>query len=107
MAKLQLINGLPRMTIEAGATDPYDVSIEIVASGASGQYQLNGPISAGTNIALPDSQSYEVGKDELLINLNTQPMELLYDFAESSSTAFQLTFELEVGDRLDIRIDHS
>lgn len=105
MAKLELVNGLPRMTAEASATTIYDKVIEIVASGATGD-QLNGPITTGTNITLPASQTYTAG--ELEVRLNGDKLLVTYDYnyvGTAPRTQITMTFDLEVGDYLNLRLD--
>ncbi len=69
------------MVDEAGSPTIYDKSLTVV-SGTPGSYEIQGPVTAGTAITLPDSQTYN--SSELIVNL--------------------LTFDLEVGDRLDFRV---
>ncbi len=106
MAKvLSLVNGIPRM-VDSTAGAVYEESIEIVESNPTGN-QLVGPISAGTSVTLPNTQTYTLNSDTLQLQLNSQPLEKTYDFNEVTDSTFSLTFEVIAGDRIDIRIDHS
>jgi hypothetical protein len=104
--KLELINGLPRMTDESGTPTIYDDYISIVASGASGPNELNGPIIAGTSVTLPNSGTY--AGDNLEIRLNDIRLEDVEDYmyvGSGARTQVQFTFELLPQDRLRFRVD--
>jgi hypothetical protein len=104
VAKLELINGLPRMKAEAASLTIYDETLEVVASGA-GAGEINGPITSGTSVPLPNSQTYT--GDELEIYLEGNRLYSVYDYTTVSSTQVQFTFDLIVGDYLRFRIDRS
>lgn len=104
MAKLALVNGLPRMVAEAGAPTIYDETL-IVVSGGAGAGEINGPITAGTPITLPDSKTYT--GEELECYLGTDRLIPVYDYNYESSTQISFTFELEVDDIIRFRIDRS
>lgn len=100
--------------------DPsYDEIIDIVASGAVPPLSLNGPVTSGTLITLPDNsrlgnipQPYTVGNGMLIVDLNGQLQRLGVDYAEvgapgSVSTQIQILRQLEVYDDLEIRIAKS
>lgn len=94
------------MISEAGV-DIYDESLKVVAS-SPGAGEIVGPVSAGTNIALPNSQTYS--SMELQVYLNGDRLESVFDYSYVGSiprTQIQFTFSLEVGDRIDFRIDRS
>lgn len=91
--------------------------IRIVESGASGDYELNGPIAASTNIDLPpDSQSmsgtpalYIVGKKQLQVDLNGMIQEEGADYFEVGtpgdfSHTIYFTFEIIPDAKLGFRI---
>ena len=104
MAKvLTLVNGIPRLVDESATPVIYDEVLEVVASGASGDNEINGPISAGVLVALPDSRTY-VG-DELEVYLDGDRLKPIFDYNYSSSTQVAFTFELKVGDIIRFRID--
>jgi hypothetical protein len=104
--------------IEAILNSPsYDETIEIVASGATPPTSLNGPISPGTNITLPNNsregnvpQQYSVGKGMLLVFLNGQFLDVEsgayteIGTAGLPSSTIQIQIALVVGDELEIRI---
>jgi hypothetical protein len=101
---LRLSQGVLRMVDEAGSPTIYDKSLTVV-SGTPGSYEIQGPVTAGTAITLPDSQTYN--SSELIVNLNGQALEQVFDFNFVGSiprTQVSLTFDLEVGDRLDFRV---
>lgn len=99
---LRIINGVPRGVDESGSPTIYDKTISVVAS-APGENQLVGPISAGTNIALPDSKTYS--GDELQIYLNGIRLDDVLDYNHASSTQIAFTFELVAGDLIRFYID--
>lgn len=104
---LRLSNGVPRSFTEGGSVTIYDQPLTIVASGA-GANQMNGPVSAGTNITLPSSGTYTGA--ELEVRLNGMRLEQLYDYnyvGSGSKTQIQMTFDLVVSDRLDFRVDRA
>jgi hypothetical protein len=104
--------------LEASLDSPsYDEVIEIVASGATPPTSLNGPISPGTNITLPNNSRegnipamYTVGRGSLLVFLNGQFMDLesgAYTEIGASGTpssVIQIQITLVVGDELEIRL---
>jgi ribosomal protein L12E/L44/L45/RPP1/RPP2 len=106
---------------EALDSPSYDETITIVSSGgATPPYNppvsINGPISSGTNITLPNNsrlsnavQKYTVGKGTLQVFLNGQNLILGNDWTEvgssgSASAQIQIQQNLVVGDELEFRI---
>ena len=55
--KLALVNGIPRMVDESASPAIYDETLTVVSSGA-GAGEVNGPITAGSPVTLPDSKTY-------------------------------------------------
>lgn len=111
---LALVNGVPRQSVLPGTTLIYDQSITIVTSGATPPSSLNGPVTTGTAITLPASGSYTLNANSIAniqVYLNGERLEQVFDWSTSGAgptyTAIQLTFQLEVGDRLDIRSERS
>lgn len=104
MPKLELANGLPRMKAESASPVIYDETLSVVSSGA-GAGEINGPITAGTPVTLPDSKTYT--GDELEVYLGTDRLINLFDYTYNSSTTVAFTFELKVGDLIRFRIDRS
>ena len=112
--KLDIALGL----IEAALDSPsYDEVVEIVASGATPPTSLNGPISIGTNITLPNNsregnipQQYTVGAGTLMVFLNGQFIDVESNAysevgtAGSPSSQIQTQIALVVGDELEFRI---
>jgi len=100
----------------------YDESLLLVTSGASGNNQINGPITSGTNITLPlnsrnsnATQYYTVGKGWLDLFLNGQFLPLTnvdsvtggwteVGVFGAQSTTIQINQNLVVGDVLDFKI---
>jgi hypothetical protein len=110
---LQIVNGFPRQVSVSGQ-DIYDQSISIVASGGTAPSSVNGPVTAGTALTLPASFSYTLNAESVAninIDLNGQRLEQVYDWTTSGSgpnyTAIQFTFQLVVGDRIDIRSERT
>lgn len=105
MAKfLRLVNGIMKSFEESGSSPIYDRYLEVVASGA-GANQINGPITAGTNITLPSSQTCT--GDELQIFLNGLRLDNVLDYNHVSSTQISFLFNLEVTDVLRFYIDRN
>ena len=111
MAKfLRLINGIPRMLEEsASSITTYDDYIDVVASGASNDNEINvADASAGMNITLPNGGTYS--GIELKVYLNGTILEDVFDYAYVGSgtrTAVNFTFDLEVDDRIKFRLEHT
>lgn len=94
----------------------YDELISIVASGATPPTSLNGPISSGTILLLPNNsraagapERYIVGNGALEVFLNGQYLILGHDWAEVGSTSslsdqIQILQGLVVGDTLELRV---
>jgi hypothetical protein len=95
MAKLALVNGIPRMTAEASAVSIYDET-----------YSVGGTITTGTPITLPSSGTYN--SDELEVRLNGQRLESVVDYNYVSTpprTQVSFTFDLVLGDSVNFRVD--
>lgn len=104
---LRLTNGVSRQANEASAVTIYDKSLKLVAS-SPGTGEILGPITTGTAVTLPSSQTYT--SSELQIYLNGDRLEPVFDYTYVGSparTQVQFTFDLVIGDRLDFRIDRS
>jgi len=104
---LRLTSGVPRSFAESSSVTIYDQSLTLVAS-SPGANEIIGPITTGTSVTLPGSQTYTAA--ELQIYLNGDRLEPLFDYTYVGSpprTQVQFTFQLEIGDRLDFRIDRS
>ena len=112
---LVLSNGVPRQqTITSSLPLIYDASVSVVSSGATPPTSITGPVSSGTGITLPSSETYTLNTNSianLQVYLNGDRLEQTFDWTTSGSgpnySAIQLTFTLQVGDRLDFRIDRS
>lgn len=105
---LRISNGVQRSFPESSSLTIYDQSLSVLASGASGPNQINGPITSGTNISLPNGQTYTA--IELQVYLNGDRLEPVFDYTYvgvAPRTQVQFTYQLEAGDRLDFRIDRS
>lgn len=98
---LRLSGGVARQFAESGAAPIYDETILIVASSPSAGQSL--PITAGTPITLPSSQTYE--GIELQVFFNGNYVEDVIDYILLNSTQIQFNQDLVVGDRLRFRID--
>lgn len=100
---LKLVNGIPRGSTLT--TTIYEQAISVVASGA-GANQINGPVTSGTAITLPNSQTYS--DIDLEVYLNGDRVAYLSDYVYVSSgarTQISFTFDLVVGDYITFRID--
>jgi hypothetical protein len=106
MAKrLELVAGIPRMITDASAPTIYDKIIEIVESDPTGD-QLVGPITAGTSITLPASETYDSNELQLWWSGSRLTYALDYVYVGTSPrTQFQLLFDLEVGDKIKLYMD--
>jgi len=106
---LRIINGIPRQVDESGGSSVtiYDESLTVV-SGTPGAGEIQGPISAGTPITLPDSQTYT--SEELEVRLNNIRGDVVSDYNYEGSgdrTQISFTFEVVVGDIIRFRIDRA
>lgn len=94
----------------------YDEVVEIVVSGATPPNSLNGPITVGTNITIPNNsregnipQFYTVGKGMLMVFLNGQFLDIESGaYTEVGTTGapsnqIQTQYALVVGDELEFR----
>jgi len=94
---LRLQNGIPRSAAEGSGAAIYDASVELAS-----------PITAGTSVTLPSSQTYDSG--ELEVYLNGTRLEAVFDYTYVGSpprTQVQFTFNLVVGDHYRFRIDRA
>lgn len=103
---LRLSNGVPRSFDESSSLPIYDERLTIVAGAPVDSNEMTGPVTAGTNVTLPDSGSY-TGL-ELQIYLNGDRLESVADYAyvggSPPRTQVQFTFGLVVGDTIDFVI---
>ena len=85
----------------------YDATLTLVTS-SPGAGQIIGPITAGTAVTLPNSQTYN--SSELNVFLNGQKLEVTFDYTYVGSvprTQIQFTFDLVVGDMIEFNIERS
>jgi hypothetical protein len=104
--KIELINGLPRMTAESGSPTILDSTLLVVASNAGTGEILESNAEAGDYITLPDAITY-VG-DELEVYFNGVRMDSVLDYnfvGTGTKTQIATTFNLKSGDRLRFRVD--
>lgn len=113
---IKKLDGAIGSMLAAAANPAYDEPVDIVASGATPPTSLNGPVSGGTAITLPNNsrfgniaQKYPVGKGVLLVFLNGQYLRLGVDWSEvgvsgTLSAQITITNTLKVGDCLEFRI---
>jgi hypothetical protein len=95
MAKLALVNGIPRMVAEASSVTIYDQTYDVVSG-----------ITTGVSVTLPSSGTYT--GEELEIRLNGVRMDsgIDYNFVGSPPrTQVAFTFDLVIGDQLNFRVD--
>ena len=100
--KLELVNGIPRMTEESASPVIYDETLLVVSSGA-GPGEVDGPITAGNAVTLPSSKTYTA--EELEVYLGTDRLTEVFDYNHDSTTTVTFTFEMIVGDVIRFRID--
>lgn len=102
---LTVVNGLPRMEpIDASLPTIYDEVLEVVSGTPANSNEVQGPVSAGTPVTLPNSGDY-TGL-ELEIDLNGQDLVAVRDFnyvGSGTKTQVSFTFELVVTDELRFR----
>lgn len=94
---LRLQNGVPRSAAESGSTTIYDVSVDVAS-----------PITSGTSVTLPSSQTYTSA--ELEVYLNDIRLEAVLDYTYVGSpprTQIQFNLDLVVGDHYRFRIDRA
>lgn len=109
---LSLVNGVPRG--QSSLPLIYDQTVSVVASGASPPSSITGPVTSGTAVTLPASQSYTLNTNSianLQIYLNGDRLEQVLDWTTSGGgpnyTAVQFTFQLNALDVLVFRIERS
>ena len=104
---LAMVRNVPRMTSASVYTPVYDQPLTVVASGAT-TGQVNGPVTAGTAVTLPNAQTYN--SSELSIYLNGVRLEPVFDYTYVGTvprTQVQFTFSLVVSDVLEFRIERA
>ena len=97
MAKLALVNGIPRMVAENSAPSIYDETYSVVST-----------ITTGSPVTLPSSGTYT--GEELEVRLNGVRMDsgIDYNFVGSPArTQISFTFDLVAGDDVNFRVDRS
>jgi len=99
----KLVNGVFRQTATVQTyTVPYQQTLLVVASGAT-TGQINGPISVGTPVTLPSSQTYN--STELLVELNGQELAPVTDYTYTSTSSITfVNYTLVVGDLIKFTI---
>lgn len=109
---LSLINGIGRMTNSAGQSI-YNATISIVASGGTSPTSVNGPVTAGTALTLPQSFTYTTdvnGTANINVFLNGQFLQPTLDWAPSGTspyTSIFFTFQLIATDIIEIRSERT
>jgi hypothetical protein len=86
---------------------PVEENLDIVSGAPSNGNELQGPISAGTPISIPNSETYE--DTDLQIFFNGQQIDVIGEYnyvgAGPIRTQIAFTFDLEAGDEITFRID--
>lgn len=96
--KLELVNGVPKMVVEAGLVTIYDQSTTIGSGG----------LTTGSPLTLPSSQTYD--SEELEVYVNNIRLEDTVDYnyvGTAPRTQVSFTFDLEENDVVRFRIDRS
>lgn len=100
MRALILVNGVPRMQ-DLSASSIYDDYISIVSGTPANGNQLQGPVTSGTSITLPNSGTYT--GNELQVYLNGSRVEKVVDYTwlgSGTRTQISFTFDLQINDRV-------
>jgi hypothetical protein len=103
---LTLVNGVPRQ--QTNIQIIYEQNIDVISGVAANSNQIQGPVTAGTQIVLPLAQTY-ISVD-LEIYLNGDRLNPILDYSyvgTGSRTRVALTFDLVVGDTLVFRINNT
>ena len=108
MAKfLRLVNGVPRQFDEASTISVYDEILTVVADSPSSN-EVEGPITTGSNVTLPNSGEYDSIELEVYLNGTRLNDVMDYNYEGSSPrTEVSFTFDLIVGDVLRFRVDRA
>jgi hypothetical protein len=105
---ITVISGIPTLQTESAAATIYNETLTVV-SGTPGTNEVQGPVTTGTAVTLPQSGTYT--QDELEIRLNGVRLEEVVDYqiigASPPRTQVQFTFDLVVGDQLVFRVDRA
>ena len=92
--------------VTASLTPPTETTLLLVTS-SPGANEIVGPISAGVDVTIPDSLTYE--DTDLQVFLNGQQLDVVSDFnyvgAGPSRTQVDFVFDLLVSDKITFRID--
>lgn len=93
--------------IDAGNIDPYEEKITIIVGAPADDNEITGPVVASTSVKLPKNsrnadvqETYVIGEADVVIFLNGNRLIVGKDYAESSTTEVQFTFQLEIDDEL-------
>lgn len=98
---MKMVNGISRMVSETS----FDETITIVQGTPADGNELQGPVTTGTAITLPNSLSYNNSSNELKIFWNGVHLNSEHDFTYESSTTFSLNFDLFVGDTIQMVVE--
>lgn len=103
---LRISNGVPRSFQEASTTTIYAQTITVVTGTPANGNEIQGPVTTGINITLPNAQTYT--GQELEVKLNGQDLETILDYnyvgTGPGKTQISFTFDLKVRDRIELRI---
>lgn len=98
---LSLVNGIGR---GAYLDTIYDQNLTVVSGTAANSNEVQGPVTSGTSVTLPQSGTYLAV--ELQIELNGQGLEPVTDYTYVGSgtrTQVQFTFGLVINDVVNFR----
>lgn len=104
---LTLTRNVPRLVTAPSYVAVYDQILTVV-SGTPGANEIQAPVTAGTPVTLPGSQTFN--SSELSIFLGGVRLEAVLDYSYVGSvprTQVQFTFDLVVGDVLTFRIERA
>jgi hypothetical protein len=103
---LSLSNGIGRMSLAPGVTTLYDQQLTVISGTPANSNQVQGPLTAGTDVTLPNSQTYTGAELQVTLNgLNLEPVgDYTYSGAGAPYSKVAFTFALLVSDVIDFRI---
>ena len=103
---LRLVNGQQRSFQESASQTIYDQLLTVVAGTAANSNQVQGPITAGVAIALPNSRTYTGLELQIVLNGVTQENVFDWNFSGGGApySAVSFTYQILVGDTITFRI---
>ena len=102
---LRLVNGIPRtVDIPTGTASTYEGIVTVVSGTPADDTEIQGPVSSGTNITLPASETYTDEELKVFINGNIGYLSSDYSYVGAGSrTQIQILRDLEIDDKIMFR----